>query len=146
MYLVNDAMTAVPITVFPEDDLVRARQLMSTNRIRHLPVVQRGQLVGLLTERDLLRVTGGAPAERAEMTTVRDVMVSKVVTTTARMPLRKAARLLWEHKFGCLPVVDAELRVIGILTETDFIRFAADIATDFDRSEAEAVAVAKPEP
>jgi CBS domain-containing protein len=138
MYLVEDAMTKAPVTVYPDDDLVRAGQLMTRGRLRHLPVVQHGQLVGLLTQRDLLRELGGAPEkiDRAEVLTVRDLMVTEVVTATPTLPLRKAARLLREHQFGCLPVIDSERRVVGMLTETDFIRFAAEIATDFDRVEA----------
>lgn len=140
MYLVKDAMTAFPITVFPDDDLVRAKQLMKQRRIRHLPVVQHGRLVGLLTERDLLRETGGAPADHAEMMSVRDVMICDIVTTTAHQPLREAARLLWDRKLGCLPVIDEAHHVVGILTETDFIRFAAEVAIDFGRAAAVAPA------
>jgi CBS domain-containing protein len=140
MYLVSDVMTAGPVTIFPEDDLVRAMQLMRNGRLRHLPVVHHGKLVGLVTERDVLRELGASSDDRAETLTVRDVMVTNVITATANLPLRKAAHLLWQHKFGCLPVIDDDRHVIGILTETDFIRFAADIATDFDRIEAMSVA------
>jgi CBS domain-containing protein len=134
MYRVSDAMTADPLTVSPDDELAHAVALMKNARIRHLPVVRDGRLVGLVTQSDIRAVQHPAPAR------VRDVMVTDPQTATAGLPLRKAARTLWQKKFGCLPVIDEKRAVVGILTETDFIRFAADIATDFDRIEAIAVA------
>lgn len=143
MYTVNDAMTQEPITVGPDDGLDRASMLMKQGRLRHLPVVHHGKLVGLLSERDLLaaashRPTGPGPARR-----VRDAMVTAVHTATLRMPLRRAARIMYDEKYGCLPVVDDERHVVGILTETDFIRFAADIAVELDRAEAVATRVSR---
>ncbi|MBK7859892.1 MAG: CBS domain-containing protein [Archangiaceae bacterium] len=145
MYLVKDAMTVAPITVFPDDDLARAAFLMKRGRLRHLPVVQHGKLLGLLSQRELLAALGPNPGESAETTRVREVMVSEVVTTTETTPLRKAARVLWDRKFGCLPVLDDTGALVGILTETDFIRFAAEIAADFDRVETSTRALPPPE-
>lgn len=129
MYFVSDAMTPEPFTVAPEDTTERANALMHNGRLRHLPVMSKGLLVGLVTQHDLLRTPPGLVSDR---------MVQDVVTATARMPLRRAARLMFEGKIGCLPVVDDNRAVVGILTEADFIRFAADLATDFDRIEATA--------
>ena len=139
MYLVADAMTAAPLTVKPDEPLGDAAALMRHARVRHLPVVHHGKLVGLLTQSDLLRQR----APGSDAVAVREAMVTDVVTATAQLPLRRAARILFEHKFGCLPVVDAHRTVVGILTETDFIRFAAEIATELDRAEAAASRVAQ---
>ena len=130
MYLVSDAMSPEPLTLSPDDSTDRARQLMKNGRLRHLPVVHHGKLVGLVTQRDLL--------ERPEVAGVREGRVTAVPTATPGTPLRKAARTLYEQRFGCLPVVDEQRAVVGILTATDFIRFAADIAAEFDRVEATA--------
>ena len=130
MYTVADVMTKDPITVGPDDTLERAETLMRNGPLRHLPVVHHGKLVGLLTQRDILSARARTPAA------VREVMVTDVVTGTERMPLRRAARTLYEHRFGCLPILDEKRAVAGILTETDFIRFAAEMVTDFDRIEA----------
>ncbi len=138
MYLVADAMTVAPLTVQPEDTIEQAQALMRNGRMRHLPVVEGGKLVGLLTKSDILR----RHAEGATPRLVRDAMQTEVVTATAHLPLRRAARLLFDRKFGCLPVIDASRAVVGILTESDFIRFAADVATDLDRVEAIASRVA----
>lgn len=132
MYLVADAMTVAPLTVKPDDPIEQAEALMRNGRMRHLPVVQGGKLVGLLTKSDILR----RRAEGSSPRLVRDAMETEVVTATAHLPLRRAARLLFDRKFGCLPIVDASHAVVGILTESDFIRFAAEVATDFDRVEA----------
>jgi CBS domain-containing protein len=134
MYRVSDAMTADPLTVSPDDELSHAVALMKNARVRHLPVVRDGRLVGLVTQSDVRAGRYRASAH------VRDAMVTDPVTATAGLPLRKAARTLWQKKFGCLPVIDEKRAVVGILTESDFIRFAAEIATEFDRVEAMAVA------
>lgn len=138
MYTVGDAMTPAPITVKPDDVLAAADTLMKHGRMRHLPVVHHGKLVGLLTKSDVLRALAARPHETLESLRVRDVMVTDAVTTHASLPLRRAARLLFDRKFGCLPVIDDQRHLVGILTETDFIRFAADMIGDLDRVEATA--------
>lgn len=130
MYRVSDAMTAAPLTLGPGDGTSRAVTLMRNARVRHVPIVNDGRLVGLVTQRDLLHMPQGR---------VRDYMVTQLHTTTANSPLRKAARCMYLEKIGCLPVIDAEQKVIGIITEADFVRFAAEMITDLDR----AVVVAK---
>lgn len=130
MYTVADAMTPGPVTVKPDDAIEQAEALMLHGRIRHLPVVHHGKLAGLLTKSDILKARAQWPDEAL---LVREVMVHDVLTATAELPLRRAARMLYDRKFGCLPVIDPERNVVGILTETDFIRFAADMATDLDR-------------
>lgn len=136
MFQVSDAMTAGPITVAPSDTLERADTLMKLGRMRHLPVEHHGKLVGLITQRDMLKVLGASPGALSTVMRAADVMVTNVLTATAAQPLRKAARVMFDQKIGCLPVIDDERRVVGILTETDFIRFAAEVVTDLDRAEA----------
>ncbi len=139
MYTVADAMTAGPIVVKPDDTVERAEAIMAHGRMRHLPVVHHGKLVGLVTKSDILRRRAEWPSEAL---LVREVMVTDVLTATPQLPLRRAARLLFDRKFGCLPVIDAERAIVGILTETDFIRFAAEMASELDRVEATATRVA----
>lgn len=127
MYVVSDAMTRDPVTVAPNDSLEHARTLMRLGRIRHLPVLEGGRLAGLVSQRDVLHRTAS---------TVREVMVEQPLTTAPSHPLQKAARLMLQHKIGCLPVATADGRLLGIITETDFVRFAADMAAEFDRLEA----------
>jgi CBS domain-containing protein len=127
MYCVSDAMSHDPVTVGPNDSLEHARTLMRLGRIRHLPVLDDGRLVGLVSQRDLIG---------SSRRFVREVMVEKPLTTAASHPLRKAARLMVQNKIGCLPVAAADGRLLGIITEADFVRFAADMAEELDRLEA----------
>lgn len=132
---VGDWMTAQPITVAPEEPLRVARERMTEHRIRHLPVVDgSGHLVGVITQRDLLRTQISAlQKERDESlefleehVIVKRVMADRVVSITADRPLAEAARMLWATKYGCLPVVDEHFAVVGILTESDFVKWYVD--------------------
>jgi len=63
-------------------------------------------------------------------------MVTQPLTAAPGHLLRKAARTMYQQKIGCLPVVAADFKLLGIITESDFVRFAADMATELDRIEA----------
>jgi CBS domain-containing membrane protein len=130
--LVRDVMTQKVITLFEEDNLVGVEKGMKHFKFRHLPVVDAGKLVGLVTHRDLLRVaastmeSGGAQktAHLNENVFVRDVMQRDVKTVTPDMTLLAAGQMMWEGKIGCLPVVDASQQLVGIITEADFLKLA----------------------
>lgn len=122
--------------VRPDDDLATVRDLMDDHGIRHVPVVDdEGTLVGLVSHRDLLRA---ALIERSEVpsivertllerTRVREVMTPYVQTVTPDTELREAARQMLDGKLGSLPVTDDQ-RLVGILTESDFVRSWAESA------------------
>jgi CBS domain-containing protein len=131
MISVADFMTKDLVTVRESDDLALAESLLRLGGIRHLPVVKEGRLVGLLTQRDVLRSgQSGRPAARALL--VSEIMTRELTTVRPAMALSQAARLMLERKFGCLPVCDEEGRLVGIVTEADFVRFAADMVRDLD--------------
>lgn len=126
---VGDFMTRELLTLKETDDLALAEQMLRLGAIRHLPVVRDGKLVGLVTQRDLLR----ASATRSARTTVAsEIMVREPVTVRPSTPLVRAARAMLEKKFGCLPVCDEDGVLVGIITEADFVRFAADMVQDLD--------------
>lgn len=134
MRTVDDLMTRNVKTVDRNDRLTLAEDLMQASRIRHTPVVNdRGRVVGILSQRDLfhsalVRALGFGTNAKDKMLgsiPVKDVMQDRVVTTTADTPLADAARLMVEHKIGCLPVVQGE-ELVGILTEGDFVSAAAE--------------------
>jgi len=125
-------MTPVVEVLSVGDTLAAARDRLERGHIRHLPVVDgENRLVGLLTHRNILAawLSHGHPdRERpeaiasevpVEMVMERDVLTVDENTTAAR-----AAELLERYKFGCLPVVDEHHRVVGIITEADFVHFA----------------------
>lgn len=130
---VRDLMTPNVVTVLGEDSVAKAYNKMLDHRIRHLIVIDKdGDLIGLLTHRDLLR---NSLIERAELPLslqrstmrrirVEEVMTSEVETADPDQLLQEAAMTMFDNKFGCLPVVEGS-RVTGILTESDFVRFFA---------------------
>jgi CBS domain-containing protein len=130
MIAVADFMTRDLVTVGEADDLALAESLLRLGGIRHLPVVQDGRVVGLLTHRDVVRTPGSVASRKVP---VRDVMTRAPVCVRARSSLAHAARVMLDGKFGCLPVTDDDDRLVGIVTEVDFVRFAAEVVRDLDR-------------
>ena len=131
MISVADFMTKDLVTVRESDDLALAESLLRLGGIRHLPVVKGGRLVGLLTHRDVLRSgQSGRPSARTLL--VSEIMTRELTTVRPGMGLSQAARLMLERKFGCLPVCDEQGRLVGIVTEADFVRFAADMVRDLN--------------
>ena len=131
---VADIMSHQVVTLSEFEDMDLAGLIMSQGRIRHLPVVDdAGRLVGLVTHRDLLRVSVSDLADLARDerrgllrgVPVREVMRRDVATTTRDAPLAEAANRLVDHKYGCLPVVDVNEQLVGIVTEADFVRLTA---------------------
>jgi acetoin utilization protein AcuB len=113
-------MTRAPVTVAPEATVAAARSAMRRGRFRHLPVVDGGELVGVVAAGDL-QVAPGSPPEAAEALAGRpltEVMSTDPVTVWPDEPVEVAARLLVDHAIGCLPVV-ADEGLVGILTESD---------------------------
>lgn len=139
--LVKDAMTKDPFTIDPEAPLGTAIDVMRTNGVRHLPVVDEvGQLIGIITDRDL-RQAAFAPVigeylsvsgqrrlrplgDALDNLRVRDAMTWVVVTTGPDALLGHAALLMSERRVGSLPVI-ADGRLVGVLTERDVLRVVA---------------------
>ena len=132
MIHVADLMTEKVFTLQRVDTLRDARSLMELTRIRHIPVVdEQGYFHGLLTHRDLLSYTISKLAEietdlRTEIESsiiLGDIMQKDVTSVTPETLLYDAADILYQKKYGCLPVlVDGKL--VGIITEADFLRLA----------------------
>lgn len=126
--IVETWMTRDPITAAPDTTVREAAAIMSAQRIRHLPVVQGGGLVGIVTRTDLLRGQAIDPFSLAATSdphvqrVVKAVMASPPITIGATAPLEDAARLMVERKIGALPVVRERGGLLGILTETDALR------------------------
>ncbi|HEX6923969.1 MAG TPA: CBS and ACT domain-containing protein [Longimicrobiaceae bacterium] len=118
-----------PITVTPDDSLADALRLTRAHRIRHLPVVlQTGELVGILSDRDIrlampspLTVSDEERAGFLERTPVGAVMTREVITASPLETIEDAARMLYRHRISSLPVVNARGDLEGILTETDIL-------------------------
>ncbi|REJ84717.1 MAG: CBS domain-containing protein [Acidobacteria bacterium] len=133
---VADLMTPDVAWVNVDEGLDTVRSLMADLRIRHLPVLDEdGDLAGIISDRDLLRACSffdahtTAEQERQWLGSMRarDIMTEQVATALVDEDIRSAAQTLYELKIGCLPVTEADGvgRVVGILTESDFVRLFA---------------------
>jgi len=126
MLTVGDLMTRDVVTLEETDSLVRVDDLLKLNHIRHLPVVREGRLVGLVSHRDLIRAMARQFATRnLDPISVANIMSRDVEMVRPDLPVRDAIYNLLDHRFGCLPVVDRDRRLVGIITEADFMRMAA---------------------
>ncbi len=107
-----------------------ADDLMRLKRIRHLPVLDHGDLVGLVTQRDLflagvssvLNFRRQSEKEWLGRIRVREVMTTDLITVTPEADIEDAVELMVQHKIGCLPVVTAG-KLVGLLSETDCLRY-----------------------
>ncbi len=130
MLQVQDLMTRQVLTLRPLDNLRHADALLRRGSVRHLPVVEGRRLVGLVTHRDLL--AAAARGRDAPALWALDAMTRDVVTVRPDTPLSAALQLMLEHKFGCLPVVDAQGTLLGILTDSDLVRFCGELLSGMD--------------
>jgi CBS domain-containing protein len=134
MKTVGELMTRELVTLKETQNLALADELLRLHRIRHLPVVREGKLVGLITHRDLLKAASQKGADPARQPLwAADIMNREVRTVRPEMPLRNAVRVMLDNKFGCLPVVGENSILLGILTEADLVRYAQELIGDLDR-------------
>jgi CBS domain-containing membrane protein len=125
---VSDIMSTDLVTLKEDDDLGLAENVMRFGRIRHLPVVNKGKLVGLVTHRDILsaQVSSLADISVEDINELKlsipasEIMKKDIETVGPDEPVLKAARILKKNKYGCLPVVN-DRKLVGIITEADFI-------------------------
>ncbi len=131
--LVQHIMSTEVVTFFEEQTVPLADDVMRIHKFRHLPVIDPNRrLVGLITQRDVLRgqisvLVGLSEAERRarqEELRVSTLMTRDVWTVTPDTLASHAGRTLLDHKYSCLPVVDEDRVLRGIVTERDFLRFS----------------------
>ena len=126
--LVEQVMQTGVVTITPKTSLPEALELVRQRGIRHLPVVENGALVGIVSDRDLKRAMASSATTlgRHELQylldrlTAAEIMTSAVITTGRMLPIEDAARLMVKEKISALPVTEAGC-LIGIVTETDVL-------------------------
>ena len=132
---IKDWITKEVITIGPEVSVKKAFGLMKSMGIRHLPVVnKRGEILGMVTDRDLRRpkisdvFTEWNDLYRLDdEMQAEDVMVTPVITIDPDDTIRQAAQKMVESRIGAMPVVDSMKKMVGIITESDVLRaFVAD--------------------
>jgi|SRR5579862_2602267 len=125
MTSVGAYMTKAPHTIGVEQSLAAARRLMSENRIRHLPVLHGGELVGMLSNREVASFEVLPGSSRL---TVEEVMVPDVYVTADDAPLAVVADEMARRHLGSAIVVagGASTKVLGVFTAVDALRALAD--------------------
>ena len=130
MLRVRDAMTQDVVTVGPEESAARAWGLCRERNIRHLPVVEGGRLVGIVSDRDLRDLSPPRDTADQENTLgwvqIRDMMSTGVVTAHPLDTIEHAAKVIYENRFNCLPVV-ADNEIVGIITSSDLVRTLVEL-------------------
>ncbi len=134
--LVRDVMQEKVVTVSAGDRLSTVEDIMTLGGVRHMPVVRSGKLVGVLSERDLLRASLSSLAHRVderraflEGIDISRVMSAPPITVAPGASVMEAAGIMADEKIGCLPVVEDE-ELVGLVTETDLLRYFADLARE----------------
>ncbi len=123
---VGKRMKTDVITVSPGDTLRQANDLLKEHRIHHLPVVEGGRLVGIVTGTDIRNGTlertapGGEGSTAAENRRVTEIMTRNVVTLSPMDTIEDAALILHRKRFGAIPVVENR-KLVGILAKADIL-------------------------
>lgn len=134
MKTVSEVMASEVTTLGRNDTLQLARDIMNLGRVRHFPVVEEDQVVGVVSQRDLYKASLGSvmkygeKAQREFLNTiaVKEVMKYPPITIAPHASVKEAARLMMKEKIGCLPVLDGA-KLVGIVTETDMLKLVAEM-------------------
>jgi CBS domain-containing protein len=127
---VKDIMAQDVTTLGRNDSLDLADDVMMLGRMRHIPVIDEGRVVGVVSQRDLFRsalaaaLGYGETAQKKLLRTLRvkEVMSEPAIIISPEATIKEAVRLMLEKKIGCLPVVEGHT-LVGIITETDLLRY-----------------------
>ena len=129
---VREIMMSAPVTLGPGDTLDLANDIIYLGRVRHIPIVDGGKLVGVVSQRDLFGTATTAilglksRPKKALLKSfqIKDLMRTPVITIPPQAAVKDAARLMADKKVGCLPVVDNG-SLVGLITATDILRYVA---------------------
>ena len=144
MITVQDMMTPDPVTLTQYNTMYDARTLMEKSSFRHVPIVDDDQrLIGLVTQRNILAngVSSQDYADKGELSKIEsgtflaDIMTKKLVTIGAEANITTAAQLIHQNKIGCLPVVDDNDSLVGIITDHDFVAITMRLLEIMDATE-----------
>jgi CBS domain-containing protein len=132
-------MSRKMVTISESDTLSTVEDIMTLGHVRHMPVVRAGKLVGVVSERDLLRaslsnLTEFAREERRaflQVVEIARVMSAPPIVIDVDASIEEAARVMAEHKIGCLPAMEHE-NLVGLVTETDVLRYFAGVPPEAD--------------
>ena len=126
---VQEWMTPAPETAGPECTVLEARRMMDAGGFRHLPVVEQGRVIGIVSDRDLRTIWPSIVLSAGEKETesqldriaIRQIMTQKPLVVGPHTSLADATRLLVDHQVGALPVLSGD-EIVGIFSESDALR------------------------
>jgi acetoin utilization protein AcuB len=137
--LIRDWMTKDPVTINEDTSMIKAIHLMKERRFRRIPVVTQGRLVGMVTDRDLKEASPSKATTLdvhelyyllAELQ-VSEIMSRNPISVPPDATVEHAAQVMLDRTISGLPVVEADGRVVGIITQSDVFRAFMDIAGVF---------------
>ena len=132
---VKDVMSTAVTVVERNDDLSQVEDLMVAKKLRHVPVLENGEVVAIVSQRDLFKAMMsstmgyGEKAHKAYLHSVRvkEMMTYPVVTVAPDTAIGEAAALMLDKGIGCLPVLDGT-HLVGIVTKTDLLRYVHSLS------------------
>lgn len=131
---ISEIMTREVITLSKSDSLEHAEHLFKSKSIRHIPVVENQQIIGMLSYTDLLRISFADAVDEDEhsvdtivynMFTIEQVMAKNLVSAPSSASIKQVAEVLTKREFHAIPVVD-DNKLVGIVTTTDLINYLLD--------------------
>jgi len=137
MITIDELMTTDLYVLGRDACLIDIQELMRKKNIRHIPIVDAGELLGIVSHRDLMAATPISSEHYRKVyseTMALDIMHSGVETVTPTSSARNAALMLERHKIGCLPVVKKK-KLVGIVTSSDFIAVAVNLMEQMESLE-----------
>jgi acetoin utilization protein AcuB len=131
---VGRRMSRQVITVQPDTQITKVHKLMAQEKIQQMPVVKNGKLVGIVSERDVLKAYPSSVTTLSvweitsllEKIKVKDIMTKNVHTVQEDSSIEEAARLMADYKIGSLPVLNGE-ELVGIITEADLFNIMLEM-------------------
>ncbi|NQU74199.1 MAG: CBS domain-containing protein [Candidatus Omnitrophica bacterium] len=137
--LLKDIMVKEPFTIDIDDPFGKVWEMFRAHGIRHLPVIDdKGTLRGIVTQRDLYRTASPRKTMEGELVydkadldkhILKYVMTKKVVSLSPDQTLKNAVDLMVNSKYGCIPIVDSNKCLVGIVTQVDVLKVIAEYAT-----------------
>lgn len=109
-----------PVTSAPPDTLVKdIKELMQKNEIRHIPIAYKNKILGIVSDRDILKVDMSGAFHFLK---VQNIMSSVLIIADEETPLEEIAFVLVEEKISCIPIVDKNHQLVGMISSTDILK------------------------
>ena len=129
---ISDLMTTDVLAITLDSTMADVHAKMKEHHIRHIPVLDEGKFFGVITQKNVLAKTmylldryGVSALQRREkQVSVEELVDKDVMFANGNMPVTDAARFFLNNRHGCLPVVDDDNNLLGIVTSSDFVRLS----------------------